>query len=74
LTVSVWSGHSCPLAFEFDLARVDRTLLSDAFDFDLAFDPAACPISRALLREGGLSFTTRAPHFTFSAARIRSRP
>jgi len=38
LTLLVWSGHSCPLAFDFAFARVGRTLLSDAFDFDL--DPA----------------------------------
>ena len=27
-----------PAAFDLDVARVGRTLLSDAFDFDLDFD------------------------------------
>jgi hypothetical protein len=30
----MWDGHSVAL----DVARVGRTLLSDAFDLDLAFD------------------------------------
>jgi hypothetical protein len=46
-TPSLLSRASLPAAFDFDVARVGRTLLSDAFDFAFDFDREGDGFSRA---------------------------